>query len=459
MSGISSALSIGKTSLLANQKALEVTGNNIANVNTPGYSREVPVFGEYPSLLMGGIAVGNGAYVSQVSRDHDVFLARQLQSKNTSLGEEAGKSAPLAEIESILDISENSLAGSIDRFFNAWQDLSEDPGDRVAREAVLQSGTQLAGAFAQPVNELTTLQRSLDTNLAAKVNDLNAKFAEVAELNQSIAGIEATGPNALGARDRRDVLLQEISYAVGGTSIEAENGMVSYFLPNGMPVVLEHESYSLNLTQVGSVMELRLQLGSQQITLDTNTVAGEFRGILTVRDQLIPSLIDDFDKLAFTLANEVNQVHQLGTGLDGVSGRDFFTPPATQAGSATSLALAINNYQEIAAGLTSAPGDNTNALALSDLGTTLLVDGSQNFSGFYGLMASNLGMEVRDNELALTGNQDAVTQLNNLRDSKVGVSIEEEMVNLIRYQSSFEASAKFLTTVDEMMESLLSIKR
>ena len=459
MAGIGGALNLGKSSLLANQKALEVTGNNIANINTPGYSREVPVFREYPSVMMDGVAVGTGTYVSQIRREHDVFLARQLQDKNSSLGEEAGKSTPLAAIESILTISENSLAGSIDRFFNAWQDLSDDPGNRVAREAVLQSGAQLTKAFAQPVNELMALKGSLDTTLAARANDLNSKFAEVAELNQTIANIEASGPNALGARDRRDVLLQEISYALGGTSIENASGMVSYFLPNGMPVVLDGEAYSLNLTKVGNVTELRLQLDSQQITLDANTVAGEFRGLLSVRDQLIPSLIDDLDKLAYNLVNEVNQVHQLGTGLDGGSGRDFFTPPAQQAGAATSLALALNDYQQLAAGLTSAPGDNVNALALSDLGTTLVVDGSQTFSGFYGLIASNLGREVSDNKLALSGNQDAVSQLSNLRDGKVGVSLEEEMVNLIRYQNSFEASAKFLTTVDEMMDTILSIRR
>jgi len=457
--GISSALNLGKTSLLANQKALEVTGNNIANINTPGYSREVPVFGEHPSLMIDGIMVGSGSYVSQVKREHDVFLARQLQEKNTSLGEEAGKSTPLAEIENIMKISENSLAGIIDGFFNAWQDLSDDPGNRIAREAVLQKGAELTRAFAQPVNELKSLQSSLDTTLATRINDLNGKLKEVADLNQRIANIEASGPNALAARDRRDLLLQEISYAVGGTSIEGANGMVSYFLPNGMPLVLDHESYSFNLVPVGNVMELRLQLESQQITLDASTVAGEFRGLLSVRDQLIPGLIDDLDKLAYTMINEVNQVHQLGTGLDGVSGRDFFVPPAVQAGSATSVALAINDYLQVAAGLTSAPGDNANALDLSDLGTALLVDGSQTFSGFYGLIATNLGMEVRSNEVALSGNQDAISQLGNLRDSTVGVSLEEEMVNLIRYQTSFEASAKFLTTVDEMMDTLIGIRR
>ncbi|MCF6289675.1 MAG: flagellar hook-associated protein FlgK [Desulfobacterales bacterium] len=459
MGGIGSALSLGKSSLLTGQKALEVVGNNIANVNTPGYSREVPVFNDFPTLMIKGVSTGRGAYIDQVERQHDLFLTRQIQAKNAGLGEEAAKAPPLAEIDRIIDISENGLAAEIDRFFGSWQDLSADPGSRLTREAVLQSGIRLTKAFARPVNELTGLRKSLDFTLAARVNELNDKFEEMASLNQTVANIESAGSNALAARDRRDVLLQEISHALGGTSIEGDNGMVSYFLINGLPVVQDQNAYSLSLVQAGSVMGLQLQLGSRQIAVTADNLAGEFGGLLTVRDQLIPGLVDDLDKLAYSLADAVNQVHQLGTGLDGVSSRDFFVPPAQQAGAATSLALAFNDYRQVAAGRSAAPGDNANALALSDLGTAPLVDGSQSFSEFYGQIASNLGMEVRGNELALAGNQDALTQLNNLRDGKVGVSLEEEMINLFRYQKSFEASVKFLSTVDEMMDSLLSIKR
>ena len=224
-------------------------------------------------------------------------------------------------------------------------------------------------------------------------------------------------------------------------------------------MVVDQYSYELNVTQVAGTMELGLQLGSQQVALSGAQVGGELRGILTVRDQIIPGVIDDLDKLAYTLADQVNQVHQLGTGLDGVGARDFFTPLALQAGAATSLAVALTDYSQVAAGLTSAPGDNSNALALSDLDSAPLVDGNQTFVAFYSQIASNLGMEISSNQLALSGSQDALTQLSNLRDSTVGVSLEEEMVNLIQYQKSFEAAAKFLTTVDDMMDTLLSIKR
>ena len=459
MSGLTSALNIGKLSLLTSQKAIEVTGNNIANINTPGYSREVPMFSDRPTLMMKGVAIGTGVSITQVEREHDVFLAKQIQGKNADLGEESAKTVPLAEIERIINISENSLAAEIDRFFDSWQELTSDPGSPMARELVLENGAQLSRTFARTIDGLTSVQQGIDATLEGRIEELNDKFSEVAELNQTISDIESRGQTALSARDRRDVLLKEISYALGGTSIENADGMVSHFLPNGAPVVLDQESFSLKLVQNAGVKELRLQFESHQVSLGPDSIAGELKGLLTVRDQLIPGIKDELDLLAFDLANEVNQVHQLGTGLDGIGGRDFFVPPALQAGAASGLAMALADQTQVAAGLSSAPGDNMNALAVSDLATALLVNGSQTFSGFYGAIAGKLGLEVRGNDLAQKGNADALTQLNNLRDSKDGVSLEEEMISLIRYQNSFEASAKFLTTVDDMMETLLSIKR
>lgn len=459
MSGIINALNLGKSGLLTGQKALEIAGNNISNVNTPGYSREVPVFTAFPSIMIKGVMVGTGSGVSNISREHDSFLSKQIQDKSASLGAEEGKAEPLVEVENVISISENSLAAHIDNFFGVWQALSGDPGNQVARANVMDSGTQLAASFSSSVDGLQAIQRNLDVTLGAKVGELNAKFKEVAELNKTIAGVEAGGPTALSARDRRDLLLQDISYALGGTSIESPSGMASYYLPNGLPLIQDGDAFSLGMNVVGNVQSLQLNLGSQAISLSPDKVGGEINGLLSVRDQVIPDLISNLDKLAFTLANQVNAAHQLGSGLDGVAGRDFFTPPALQAGAATSLTLALGNYNQVAAGLTSATGDNSNALNISALGGALLIDGSYTFSGFYGQLATDVGSEVSSNKMAVTGNKDSLDLISNLRDNTVGVSIEEEMVSLIRYQKGFEASAKFLTVVNDMLDTLLSVGR
>ena len=460
MSGIYGALSIGKTAMLTGQKALEITGNNIANVNTPGYSRQIPVFSDIPSVNLGGFMVGRGVTINQIDREYDAFLNKQIQSKNASLGEEEAKSTPLAEIERVFDVSDSGLAAQIDNFFNAWQSLSADPSNQVLRDNVLQSGQQLSQAFAEPVKSLTSLQSDLNVTLTSRVDEINTKLSEVADLNKRISTIETTGQSALSDRDKRDQLLSDLSYSLGTTAIEGDTGMVSLFLPNGVPLVQDQEVMPLALQQSGGNLSLQVQAGSGQPTdITIDQVGGEIHGLLTMRDQVAPGLISDFDTLAYNLAQEVNSAHQSGTGLDGSTGLNFFTPPAQVDGAASSLTVALSDFNQIAAGTSSAPGDNSNALTMTALKDKTIGGLSDTFGGFYSRVAGDFGNEVSRNTLAQQGNQDAMTQLNNLRDSTVGVSLDEEMVNLIKYQRSFEASAKFLSTVNDLMDSMLGLAR
>jgi len=458
MSGLINALQIGKSSLLDGQKAIEVTGNNISNVNTEGYSREIPVFSDYPTLNMNGFMVGRGSKIDIVDREHDNFLTKMMQEKNAALGAEQSKSTALDEIERIISISESGLSGAIDNFFSAWQDLSSDPGSRVNRELVLQTGEELAQSFQEPVSELNALSESMNTMLQSRVDDLNLQIKEVAALNLRISTIESTGQPALADRDKRDLLLQKITGIMGGTNIESSGGMVSVFLPNGLPLVDGANVNPLVTERDGDTLKVSLDLGSHMYDLNADRVGGEMRGLMYLRDEFIPETISELDKLAYSITTEVNNLHAAGTGLDGVSGRDFFAPLTEEAGAASFISLNLQSYKEIAAGTTSASGDNTNALKLSALGSQAVVDGSETFIGYYSRIAGNVGVEASRNKLALTGNQDALTQVANLRDNTVGVSLEEEMVSLIKYQKSFEASAKFLSTVDDMMSSLLAIR-
>ncbi len=407
---------------------------------------------------MNGFMVGRGAKIDIVDREHDSFLTKMMQEKNAALGEEESKSTALDEIERIINISENGLANSIDSFFGAWQDLSADPGSRVNRDLVLQTGEQLVQDFQAPVDELTALGESMNTELQSRVDDLNLQVKEVAALNLRISTIESTGQPALADRDKRDLLLQKINSIIGGTNTESANGMVSIFLPNGLPLVSDAATLPLVTERIGDTLQVSLDLGSHKYELNADRVGGEMRGLMYLRDEFIPEKISDLDHLAYSVINEVNALHSAGTGLDGVSGRDFFTPLTDETGAAGLIRLNLQDYQEVAAGMSSASGDNTNALKISALATAQVVDGSETFVGYYSRIAGDVGVEASRNKLALTGNRDALTQVANLRDNTVGVSLEEEMVSLIKYQKSFEASAKYLATVDELMSSLLAIR-
>ena len=458
MSGLINALNIGKSSLLDGQRAIEVVGNNISNVNTEGYSRQVPVFTDFPTLNMNGFMVGRGSKIDVLDREYNNFLAKMMQEKSSALGEEDAKSTPLDEMERIVSISENGLSGSIDNFFGSWQDLTGDPGSRVNRDLVLQSGERLVQDFQATVSELAKLSESMNTMLQSRVDDLNLSINEVASLNLRISTIESTGQPALADRDKRDLLLQKITSLVGGTNTENAAGMASIFLPNGLPLVSDATVMPVLTERVGDTLQISLDLGSHKYELNTERVGGEMRGLMYLRDEFIPEKVADLDKLANGIITEVNALHRAGTGLDGSTDRDFFAPLAEEAGAAAMIRMNLGNYREVAAGDSSAPGDNTNALRLSALGTDRVMDGSETFVGYYARIAGDVGVEASRNKLALAGNRDALTQVANLRDNTVGVSLEEEMISLIKFQKSFEASAKYLSTVDEVMSQLLAIR-
>lgn len=193
-----------------------------------------------------------------------------------------------------------------------------------------------------------------------------------------------------------------------------------------------------------------------------------------IRDEFIPSLKGDLDRLAYELTESVNAAHSAGAGLDSVTGRNFFSapnpvppPPASDPwlDAARNISVVLTDSNEVAAAAaptppdTVEPGDNRNALIISSLGETYLIDGSDTFGAYYGKITASVGIESNQNLLALGGAEDAMVQLQNVRDGLSGVSLEEEMISLIQYQRGFESSAKFLSTVDELMSSLIALKR
>jgi len=458
MGGLNAALSSGKTSMQANQKSIEITGLNIVNVDTPGYSRQTPNLAPYPALNTGDFFVGRGVTVESILRSHDVFLAGQISDKSADKGVESAMSSPLAEVERVLGIGEGSLAYSFDQYFDSIRQLSTNPGGEVERQLVLQQGALISDAFSTVITELQSAQNNINATLTSKIDGVNQTTAEIADLNVRISAIEQSGQVANSDRDRRDLLLKNLSESIGAVSYETSNGNASVTLPNGMPLVEADRNTLLEGYPSGADVALRLKFGSTDLNLDKNALGGEFRGLYEVRDVLMPDLTSRLDQLAYSFASEVNTQHQAGTGLDGVSGRDFFTPITTVAGAASSLSVNLTSTAQLAAGTSAAPGDNTNIINILGLEQAQTI-GGDNFVSYYGKITATIGIEAARNKTSLTGLEDSLVQLENLRDGIDGVSLEEEMINLLKYQNAFEASAKFLSTVDEMMATMLALKR
>ncbi len=476
MAGLLTALNAGKTALSVNQKSIEIIGNNISNVNTEGYSRQSADLTPYPSMNFGGFFVGQGVVVSNVSRDHDVFVTNMLQDKSIEYGLQEGQTRALSELERIFTITDENLSTEINRFFDSWQELSANPSGLVERDIVIQRGELLAEKFHLVIDDLNKVKDNINDSLISKIDTVNSQITEIAELNERIFSIEIQGQQANSARDRRDMLAKELASSLGVQTYLDSQGMMAIQLPGGLPLVQGNMAMEIEGVQNGSELDLVLHAGGVTRPIGLHNLGGEFEGLVGIRDQFIPSIKDDLDKLAWELSGAVNEVHYSGAGLDGTTEQNFFSihmapgpvppaPPDPWLDAARNISVLISDSNHIAAAEAPTPpatvalGDNRNALILSNIGEDFLIDGSDNFGAYYGKLTARIGIESNQNRLALGGAEDAMIQLQNLRDGLSGVSLDEEMINLIQYQRGFESSAKFLATIDEMMGSLLDLKR
>jgi flagellar hook-associated protein 1 FlgK len=466
MSGLNAALNAGKTSLEVNQKTIEVIGNNVSNVNTEGYSKQSTQLTPYPSINFGDFFIGQGVKVTDVQRAHDVFVTNQLQDKSIDLGFANGQADALTQLEGIFNITDENIATNIDRFFDAWQQLSTSPSDLVLRDTVIQRGSQLATSFNNASNDLNTITENINNTIVSKVDDLNSKISQIAELNQRIYSIEIHGQTANSARDQRDLLAKNLAESLGATTYTDNRGMLAVQLPGGLPLVQGTSAMSLEAAVTGTDVTVRLHAAGTVRDLGITTLGGEMKGLLTVRDQTIPAIKNDLDKVAYEISTQVNTQHAAGAGLDTPpTGRNFFNDPGgSSLDAARNITVTLTDASQVAAAAmpasgTVAPGDNRNALIMASIDKNYLINGTDTFDSYYGKITSRIGLASNQNSLSLSGSQDAVTQLQNLRDSLAGVSLEEEMVNMIQYQRGFQSSAKFLSTVDEMLNVLMSVKQ
>jgi flagellar hook-associated protein 1 FlgK len=462
MGGLLSALNTGKISMATSQKAIEVTGNNIANVNNENYSRQTPELSPTPTLNYKGYFIGTGVKVSDITRAQDVFVTNQLQEKYGAFGEANAKSSPLAELERVFSISEEGLATEIDKFFDSWQELSANPGGTTERQMVIQQGELLTDAFRDASTALDSAQQNIDDSLVSKVTDININLESLAELNSRITTLETAGTSPNSFLDQRDAILQKLTEDLGVQVYEDEAGMVSVQLPGGAPLVQGSSHLTLTGTVVDGLTQFSVVDENISIGISVDDIGGEFGGMLDVRDNLIPEMNDGLDELAYNIVTEVNTRHRAGVGLDGVSNRAFFEDITDISGACRNMAVDLTSATEVAAGTDTGSGamvgDNTNALAIASLADQKIIGGTASFTDYYATLTGRVGLEASQNKLELGNADDTIVQLKNLRDGVQGVSLEEEMISLMQYQKGFEASAKFLTAVDEMMTMLLSIK-
>ncbi len=466
MMDIFGVLNMGSKALMVQQKGIYVTGNNIANVNTPGYSRQrLNISSDVPVNTDIG-PVGSGVTANEIERVYDRFLGAQINNETQSQGQwEAHKDA-LERVEMVFNESGGyGLNQVMSEFWNAWQDLTNNPSGPVERTVLVAKSEMLAATFSQNYEDLQKIQRNIDSNIEGAVEEINRLSENMADLNQKIIQMEAGGHAANDYRDQRDLVLKELSELIDINSFEDATGGVTVSVASGQ--VLVEGTHTYNLSTQANAFGLQdvfwVDSSGSTVTITNDISKGKLKGWLDARDVDINNTLNQLDTMAQNLMVEVNTLHAAGYGLDGSTGNDFFTGAATAAGiqvnpliaSDTNLIAAAEGFNLVPG---DKPGDNGNAIAIANLQQTQTMNGNTaTFGAYYDSMVSATGLAVQQAGLHYEHQSQMVLQLDNYRESISGVSIDEETVNLIKYQKAYQAAAKLINTADEMMETVLAM--
>jgi flagellar hook-associated protein 1 FlgK len=582
-SGVGMVLSIAKDALAAQQYGINITGHNIANVNTPGYSRQSPLLEAKKPERFGGVLLGRGVETTQVLRASDQVIENRLMQQKSDMFSFKEMEHYMQVFEGLFnENSESSLSGLMVDFWNLWHDIANNPSGTPERVALYEHSVLLSQQFNDLDGALSQLGTDLTNALRGGIEKINAITAEIARLNNEIAGLEIDGM-ANDLRDQRNTLASELAEYIDMKIFEQSNGSFTIVSAKGCVLVNQNESYDLELN--GTAVEWHGS-GSSTVDITNHITNGKLGGWLDMRDEVVAKYQGDLNALAEEFIWTVNQQHSQGVGLGGFSsveaaykvsdngeelgtvdsGLDYYdkisdgtfnvwvydsngavvggaptviTVDADPGGTTlTSITADINAIANMSASITTdnklqidaasgftfafsddtsnvlsalgintffqgataggmgvsdvigsnkdyiaaaqidasgnyASGDNTNALTMTDLqfasksigiwtcdrlagnteGTT-----TATIENYYHAMVGSIGIKAASISGSRAFNEVMVNELKTMRESISGVSLDEEMTELIKFQNAFAAAAKLITVADEMLDTLISIK-
>ncbi|MFC1556302.1 flagellar hook-associated protein FlgK [candidate division KSB1 bacterium] len=473
--GIRSAFNIGKKSLTAQLAGLNVTGNNIANVNTAGYSRQDLTL--KPSLMINTPdgTFGMGVDIGGVRRIRDSLVDKQLRTEFHLKGQNEALERVLSQVETIInEPSETGLRSLMSEFFDDFYELANNPESITIRFNLREQAELLVKAYHRIDEQLRILSNDVDAELKATVARFNSLSKEVATLNDQISSYESVSEGtANDLRDQRDRAIDEMSETMELFAFEKDNGVVNIaaqsetIITSNYPLQFEVKTRNVNGNLVSDIVNTE----SQAVF---TVKKGKLGGLIDSRNEIIPNFRDQLGELAGDLIRVVNNIHETGVGLQGTSldipkDNPFFT--GSNAVNIEISRAIKDDERNIAAAqridylksdgtieVQGAPGDNKVAMEIANLKEKLVLNnGTESLIDSFNAIVSEVGIRTREASDSVQNGRLLIDQFQNLRDATSGVSLDEEFVNLIKYQRGFQASAKVITTVEEMFESLINM--
>jgi flagellar hook-associated protein 1 len=456
MSDLLSSLSSAARALEAQRFGIDVTGQNIANANTPGYSKRVIDFAAVPPDS--NRSAGRGVDVVGVRAMRDQLIEARLRQELPAERREAAVADTLSVVEVALGKPGESIDAALNRYFDAFSTLSQSPSSPVARQEVLLQGESVAAAFRDMSDRIATSQRDTDgqvLSLATAVTDLASQIAHV---NDTILRSGSDQGAVLHLQDQQGELVRRLSSIIDVDVLQRADGAVDITIGNGRALVVGENDYPVTTSQVGGVNHIF----SGGVDITTEISGGTLGGLIFTRDVLLPAYVTDLDDLAYEFATQVNTLHAAGVGADGGTGRNFFTfvpaigGAAGAAGAITVVpAVAADPDLVAAAGSGGPVGDNGTARDIAALRHARLFGGSATLADAWGQLVYRVGRDAQVAKDEQRSRLDIVNQVDELRDQVSGISLDEEAMQLMRFQRAYEANARFFRAVDMTLDTLM----
>jgi flagellar hook-associated protein 1 FlgK len=468
-------IEISKRALFTQQAALTTAGHNIANANTRGYSRQTvnmvaaePL--EVPGMSRSSVAgqMGQGVAIDRVTRIREEFLDKQYMTENKSLGEWTIRQDTLEKLEAITnEPSDTGLRQVMDNFWNSWQELSKQPDSLETRTVVKERAIAVTDAFNHAAQQLNDLSSDLNDNVGVKATEVDTMLKQIANLNNEIFRVEGLGDDANDLRDQRDVLVDDLSKIINVSVQEEASG---YHVRMG----------NVDLVQGQTATAFTETLARSSYPTDLNS--GELSGLILSNDRYVADYKNELNSMVSTMVTAVNDIHKQGYTLQDppTKGGDFFVPITDFSTAAEKMAVSSNvadHLENIAASLATytdpadgkvkvVKGNNELALKMADIknqkynfagsGVQKVVLNGGTFDELLRAVVVEIGVKTQEAQRQAANQKILVDQVDSRRQSVSGVSMDEEMANMIKFQHAYNAAARSLTTFDEMLDKVIN---
>ena len=340
-------LNIGARALLVNQRMLETVGHNIANVNTPGYSRQSVTLGSVGGQYSGSGYYGNGVEITDLKRNYSDFLTKQASLMKSVAASDSSRYEKLQQLEGVFTTGADGLGASVNDMLNAYADVVSAPSDLTARSVVMVRTDEMAARFRTAQDQIRDLRLSVREQLGINIDKINDKADQIAKINEEITRSLGSGRQPNDLLDQRDQLISELNQYVKTSSVETSNGGFNLYIEGRQPLVLGTSTVQVSLTDAGYLpdnSQVRIKLGSGSVLDGTSLGGGELAGLMRFMNQDLADAENMLGRMALTIGTQVNQQQGLGIDLNGQKGKDLLTvaTPSSYASSSNTSSATLS---------------------------------------------------------------------------------------------------------------------